>query len=168
MNCLRFRPHTRQQLGARHVSYIRARRALLKPLLTAEMAAQTLKRLNSAAISTSSVDDYRLVANITTESIPDNLKKDCILFFTPATEPLARKIAAESGGSVTLGDIRWKCVAHRVVGHRNCSAGMSRRPLCSWAACMQPHATEHCCCMLQACGGWNHMLHSIGWRWLHA
>ncbi len=52
--------------------------------------------------------DYREIANITAESIPDNMKKDCILFYTPDTEALARKIAEEAGGNVTLGDIRWK------------------------------------------------------------
>ena len=55
-----------------------------------------------------SMSDYREIANITAESIPDNMKKDCILFYTPDTEALARKIAETAGGNVTLGDIRWK------------------------------------------------------------
>jgi hypothetical protein len=72
------------------------------------MSATALDRTPSA-LTTASLGDYRLAAaNITTESIPDNLRKDCVLFFTPDTEPLARKIAEEAGGSVQLGNIRWK------------------------------------------------------------
>lgn len=57
--------------------------------------------------STGTVDDYRIVSNIDTSQVPEDLKKDCILFYTPDTEPLARKIAAE-GEHVKLGNIRWK------------------------------------------------------------
>eukprot|EP00877_Chromochloris_zofingiensis_P011837 jgi/Chrzof1/6907/Cz02g02260.t1 len=56
----------------------------------------------------SSLEDYRMVSNIDTDTIPDNLKKDCVLFYTPDTEPLARKIA-QVGTRVELGNIRWKC-----------------------------------------------------------
>lgn len=74
------------------------------------MSAASLDRINSALTSTS-LGDYRIQPqNITAESIPDNLRKDCVLFYTPDTEPLARKIASEAGGSVELGSIRWKWV----------------------------------------------------------
>jgi hypothetical protein len=53
-------------------------------------------------------DDYRIISNIDASSVPEALKKDCILFYTPDTEPLARQIAAQGGAHVTLGNIRWK------------------------------------------------------------
>lgn len=52
--------------------------------------------------------DYRIAApNVTVDSLPNYLKKDCILFYHPETEPLARRIAELSGGRVELGDISW-------------------------------------------------------------
>jgi len=68
------------------------------------MAATTLKEPRA---SLGTIDDYRIVSNIDTSKVPEDLKKDCILFYTPETEPLARKIAAQ-GEHVTLGNIRWK------------------------------------------------------------
>lgn len=53
------------------------------------------------------IEDYRIISNIDTSQVPEDLKKDCILFYTPDTEPLARKIAAQ-GRHVQLGNIRWK------------------------------------------------------------
>jgi hypothetical protein len=67
------------------------------------MAASTLQQ----ALSNATIDDYRIVSNIDTSKVPEDLKKDCILFYTPDTEPLARKIAAQ-GEHVVLGNIRWK------------------------------------------------------------
>lgn len=68
------------------------------------MAASTLQQALSV---TQTIDDYRIVSNIDTSRVPEDLKKDCILFYTPDTEPLARKIA-EQGEHVVLGNIRWK------------------------------------------------------------
>lgn len=68
------------------------------------MAASTLQQAPS---STATIDDYRIVSNIDTSRVPEDLRKDCILFYTPDTEPLARKIAAQ-GEHVVLGNIRWK------------------------------------------------------------
>jgi hypothetical protein len=62
----------------------------------------------TTSVSTLDGADYRYVQNVAVESIPDNLRKECVLFYTPDTEPLARKVAAMAGGSVSLGNIRWK------------------------------------------------------------
>ena len=56
-----------------------------------------------------SVEDIRTTTNIEVESLPDFKKKTCVLFCTPDTEELAAKVAAQSGGSITLGKIRWRC-----------------------------------------------------------
>ena len=40
--------------------------------------------------------------------VPDLLKKDCLLFYYPDTEALARKIADVSAGNVELGEVSWK------------------------------------------------------------
>lgn len=71
------------------------------------MAASTSQLGRQPRSSLTTVDDYRIVSNIDASTVPEDLKKDCILFFTPDTEPLARKIAAQ-GEHVTLGNIRWK------------------------------------------------------------
>lgn len=63
--------------------------------------------LQQAPSVTTTIDEYRIVSNIDTSRVPEDLKKNCILFFTPDTEPLARKIAAQ-GEHVVLGNIRWK------------------------------------------------------------
>jgi hypothetical protein len=68
--------------------------------------ANTLNRTEGRP-SLTSIDDYRIVNNIDASAVPEDLKKDCILFYTPDTEALARKIAAE-GSHVQLGNIRWK------------------------------------------------------------
>lgn len=58
-----------------------------------------------------SVEDIRITGpNVDLDSLPDYLKKDCILFYCKETEPLARKVAALSD-KVQLGEISWKCVA---------------------------------------------------------
>lgn len=62
-------------------------------------------RLTSNTLS--SLDDYRVTGNIDASQIPDNMKKDCILFYSPDTEELAQKIAAASS-KVELGRIRWR------------------------------------------------------------
>jgi hypothetical protein len=75
------------------------------PTTPSAMAVAGGTRAPSAALA--SLDDYRIVSNIDASAVPEALKKDCILFYTPETEPLARKIAAQ-GQHVTLGNIRWK------------------------------------------------------------
>ena len=68
-----------------------------------------LEQANSLTVSSlGTLDDYRIVANIDAAAVPDYLKKDCVLFYTPDTEPLARKIAGQAGSHVELGNIRWK------------------------------------------------------------
>jgi len=53
--------------------------------------------------------DYRVSApNIDETHIPEFLKKDCLLFYCPEQEHLARKIALESDGNVELGKISWR------------------------------------------------------------
>lgn len=55
------------------------------------------------------VEDFRISGpNIDLRVLPDNLKKDCLLFYCSETAPLAKKIAAASEGKVELGDISWK------------------------------------------------------------
>jgi hypothetical protein len=58
-----------------------------------------------------STEDIRVSApNVdfkTLQSLPEHLRKDCLLFYYPDTEPLARRIAAISD-KVELGEIRWK------------------------------------------------------------
>jgi hypothetical protein len=53
-------------------------------------------------------EDFRVVGNM--EAIPLALRKNCILFYAPETEELAKKIAQESDGTIRLGEIRWRCV----------------------------------------------------------
>ena len=57
-----------------------------------------------------SVDDIRITGpNVDLDSMPDYLKKDCILFYCKEAAPLARKVAALSD-KVQLGEVNWKCV----------------------------------------------------------
>ena len=54
-----------------------------------------------------SKDDIRIVApNVDLDSLPDYLKKECLLFYYPDQEPLARKIAAASS-SIQLSEVKW-------------------------------------------------------------
>eukprot|EP00887_Chlorella_sp_A99_P001310 scaffold14.g1310.t1 len=56
-----------------------------------------------------SASDYRIAPpNVDLSSIPDYLKKDCLLFYYPDCEALARNIVEVSAGSVELADINWK------------------------------------------------------------
>lgn len=90
--------------------------------------------------SVGTLDDYRIITNIDAAAVPDNLKKDCVLFYHPDTEPLARRIAAAQGTRVELGNIRWKWVcllkaplaataAQRVCAH---SRLFTLQELCRW------------------------------------
>lgn len=40
--------------------------------------------------------------------VPENLKRDCLLFYYPDCEQLARRIVACSEGKVELAEISWK------------------------------------------------------------
>lgn len=68
---------------------------------------QLMATLREPRASLATIDDYRIISNIDASMVPEELKKDCILFYTPDTEPLARKIAKQ-GKHVSLGNIRWK------------------------------------------------------------
>eukprot|EP00798_Chlamydomonas_sp_ICE-L_P022009 gene22009-29068_t len=50
----------------------------------------------------------RLTKNVEIEEIPPKMRKECVLFYAPQTEALAKKVAAASLGAVTLGEMRWK------------------------------------------------------------
>ena len=62
----------------------------------------------STSFATSTLEDFRIVENVTTEGLPEALRRDCVLFYAPDCKELAEKIAEESGGAVRLGNIRWK------------------------------------------------------------
>ena len=54
-------------------------------------------------------NDIRITSpNVDLGSLPEYLRKDCILFYCKEAEPLARKIAAISE-KVELGDVNWQC-----------------------------------------------------------
>lgn len=72
---------------------------------TSALAAQ---RSVSSFGATASLDDFRIVENVTTADLPEALRRDCVLFYAPDTKELAEKIAETSGGAVRLGNIRWK------------------------------------------------------------
>jgi hypothetical protein len=55
------------------------------------------------------MEDIRISGpNIDLHVLPDNLKKDCVLFYCKETAPLAEKIRDASDGKVELGEINWK------------------------------------------------------------
>lgn len=52
-------------------------------------------------------DDIRIAApNVDLESLPGYLKKECLLFYYPDQEPLAKKIA-EASSSIQLSEVKW-------------------------------------------------------------
>lgn len=55
-------------------------------------------------------DDFRIAGNLEAAGIPLALRKNCVLFYAPDTEELAQKVAQESGGTITLGKIKWRLV----------------------------------------------------------
>ena len=63
------------------------------------MEATSLDRL-----STQPKDFRRMTSNVG----PGNMDKPCVLFFTPETEELAKKVAAVENSNITLGKIRWR------------------------------------------------------------
>lgn len=112
-------PHVQTRTGAvarvwpaltsRGSQVIRASPSAADAALQQQLMAQTaLAKQLDGRTSTMSLDaDYRIVTNIDASAVPERLKKECILFYTQDTEPLARKIAAQ-GSHVQLGNIRWK------------------------------------------------------------
>jgi hypothetical protein len=56
----------------------------------------------------SDLDKFRQNENMSVVGIPPNLRKDCMLFYCPETEELARKVAALGEGNVHLGEVKWK------------------------------------------------------------
>lgn len=60
------------------------------------------------APSLASGEDYRIQANVEVAQIPVELRKNCVLFYTNDMEELAKKVAAQAGGNIELGKIRWK------------------------------------------------------------
>lgn len=54
-----------------------------------------------------SKDDIRIAApNVDLESLPQYLKKECLLFYYPDQAPLAKKIA-EASSSIQLSEVKW-------------------------------------------------------------
>ncbi len=54
-----------------------------------------------------SKDDIRIAApNVDLESLPEYLKKECLLFYYPDQEALARKIA-QASSSIQLSEVKW-------------------------------------------------------------
>eukprot|EP00878_Enallax_costatus_P002401 GHUV01002577.1.p1 GENE.GHUV01002577.1~~GHUV01002577.1.p1 ORF type:complete len:401 (+),score=76.86 GHUV01002577.1:709-1911(+) len=94
--------------GARPLRRVACRTSSSDTALQKRIMATLDKQLEQRPSISVSLDDYRIVGNIDTSAVPESLKKDCILFYTPETEPLARKVAQE-GSHVQLGNIRWKC-----------------------------------------------------------
>ncbi|KAG1669872.1 hypothetical protein FOA52_012461 [Chlamydomonas sp. UWO 241] len=54
------------------------------------------------------LNKFRQNENMSLAGIPPNLRKDCVLFYCPETEELARKVAALGEGNVHLGQMKWK------------------------------------------------------------
>lgn len=66
--------------------------------------------VSSSAASLSGIsEDFRVTApNVDISQVPEFLKKDCLLFYYPDCEPLARRIQEVSGGNVELAAISWR------------------------------------------------------------
>lgn len=84
--------------------------ASLPPIIPVANVPAAPARAPSTGNASVDPEDLRQTANVTVDSIPTYLKKDCVLFYAPECESLAQKIAETSGGSVELGRIRWRCV----------------------------------------------------------
>lgn len=67
---------------------------------------QELQTRNGVKASVSR-DDIRIAApNVDLGSLPEYLKKDCLLFYHPEQQVLARKIA-EVSENIELSEIKW-------------------------------------------------------------
>lgn len=45
---------------------------------------------------------------VNVEPVSPELRKKCVLYYSPENEELARKIAEEANGSIELGSIQWR------------------------------------------------------------
>ena len=71
-----------------------------------QAGSSALGKTLSAASAVS--DDIRLLApNFSMGDLPDNAKRECILFFHPESEALASQIAG-GNSHIRLGSIRWQ------------------------------------------------------------
>ncbi|GAX86147.1 hypothetical protein CEUSTIGMA_g13560.t1 [Chlamydomonas eustigma] len=62
----------------------------------------------SPAPSLRSGEDFRVSLNVEADQIPEYLmKKQCVLFYAPETEELAKKVAAQNS-NIELGKCRWR------------------------------------------------------------
>ena len=74
--------------------------------MSSAQQAQELQTRNGVKVS-GSRDDIRIAApNVDLGSLPEYLKKDCLLFYHPEQAALARKIAQVSD-SIELSEIKW-------------------------------------------------------------
>ncbi len=62
----------------------------------------------TAAAATLPPSHPTLVPRLPPPQVPDYLKRDCLLFYYPDCEQLARRIVECSNGSVELAEIQWK------------------------------------------------------------
>ena len=83
---------------------------LFTPKNIRQMATNTtVSILKPANRQGSLLEDIRISGpNIDLHVLPDNLKKDCVLFYCKETASLAQKIRDASDGKVELGEINWK------------------------------------------------------------
>ena len=63
--------------------------------------------MSDLAKALSLAEDFRIIANVDLKKMPAHLRKQCVLFYAPETEALARKIAAEDS-NIELAICRWK------------------------------------------------------------
>ena len=103
---LRPASYDRQRLPAACPSCCsRQPRAAMQSIVDAGRAAVGKTLSTASAVA----DDVRIAApNFQVNDLPDNAKRECILFYYPESESLARQIA-EGNSHVRLGSIRWKC-----------------------------------------------------------
>ena len=99
--------HSRKATAATHFYKCRLRQ--LGPLASLSALPNEFYRsqMQQAATTSTLGGDFRITApNIDENELPETLKKECFLFYTPDTAVLAHKIAAVSP-KVQLGEIRW-------------------------------------------------------------
>ena len=65
-----------------------------------------------------SSEDFRITPpNVMLDETSSFMKKECLLFYYPDCEGLAKRIAAVSGGNVELAEISWKYVMIKCLFH---------------------------------------------------
>ncbi|KAL4853687.1 Ribose-phosphate pyrophosphokinase 3 [Chlorella vulgaris] len=98
---------SRQQVPSSHSRCAARHQSLLRSVGTCNSMSNhhMLKPANSLG----DTSDYRIQApNVTLNEVPECLKKDCLLFYYPDCEQLARRIVQCSDGTVELAEINWK------------------------------------------------------------